>query len=995
MLNQSFCLSILLVFLSSPMAVLAESPNQIAMNIIIENCLDCHSGNKPKGGLDLSTRENLFKGGDSGPSIETNNSSKGLIQEVLEEGRMPPKKPLDKKHVAYLKNWIKNGAKYPTPKIDIFSNTTSKRAGKDWWSLLPIKKTPIPYPVDNNLGLQPLDYFIFDELKKLDLKPAEPADRRTLIRRVYLDLTGLPPAPEDVTKFLADESYDAFGKIVDKLLSSPGYGEKWARHWLDIVRYGESDGFERNAPRLNSWHYRDWVINALNSDMPYDQFVQMQIAGDAIFPDSTDSILAMGFLVAGIHNTVLGANAEAREIARQDEMEDLVSSIGQTFLGLTINCARCHDHKFDPISQNDYYQMVANLSGVRQGSVPVPNKTIIKEIIKANEQKAALNKSLADIEKVALAKIGTKAGSIIPSPIAQWDFRKDGKDNQGNLTLKLEGNAKLTANGLELDGKNSVARSSTLKTDIKEKTLEAFVILSNLNQKGGGVLTIETKDGNLFDSIVFAEQESARWMAGSNFYQRTQSFKGMPENEAHLKPVHLAITYSQDGKITAYRNGKIYGTAYQSKGVALFPASNSIIAFGMRHEPPSGNHLLAGTILKARVFDKALTANDISNLFEESGIFVSENDLTTNLNQEQLGLRKKIKEEISKLESDLKLLNSKKENATIYSAISAPPLSTKFLNRGQVTEPGNEVFPGNISVPSFPGNPTKILPNASDPERRASLAKWITAPSNPLFARVIVNRIWHYHFGNGIVDTPSDFGFNGSKPTHPELLDHLSQLFIDSGYSLKQLHRSIILSRTYQQASKPSENSLKKDFDNRYLWRWAPRRLDAESIRDSSLKTCGTFNQEMNGPGFSDYKTESNNGTTYYNPIEKLDFNLSRHSIYRFTPRGANQGLLDSFDCPDNSSAAPKRSKTTTPIQALTFWNGPFTQNLSESYPKNHPDFESLSSSNQKINHVFNHLLQRLPSDIEKSKALILVEKHGYTPLIRAILNSNEFLTLE
>jgi hypothetical protein len=733
----------LIIFLSTSMVVFAQSPNDVAMKIIVENCLDCHSGAKPKGGLDLSTRENLLKGGDNGPGIEINNFLKGQMKDVLDENRMPPKKPLDKTNSAHLKNWLTSGAKYPTTKIDIFTTTTSKRAGKDWWSLRPLQQTPLPSVVDHNFALQPLDHFIFDGLKKLDLKPSEIANRRTLIRRVYLDLIGLPPAPEEVTKFLADKSPDAFGKIVDKLLASPSYGEKWARHWLDIVRYGESDGFERNAPRPNSWHYRDWVINALNSDMPYDQFVQMQIAGDRIFPDSSDSILALGFLVAGIHNTVLGANADAREQARQDEMEDLVSSIGQTFLGLTINCARCHDHKFDPISQHDYYQMVANLSGVRQGERPIPNELIVKQLAKTSERKAELYKVLADVEKIALSKLGIKATTIISKPIAQWDFRKDGKDSQENLTLKLEGNAKLTSKGLELDGKNSVARSSALKSDLKEKTLEAVVILSNLDQKGGGVITIETTNGNLFDSIVFAEQESAKWMAGSNFYQRTQSFKGMPENEAHFKPVHLAITYSEDGKITAYRNGKIYGSAYQSKGLGLFPANSSIIAFGIRHEPPSANHLLAGTILKARVFDKALNANDISKLFEESEIFISENDLTTNLNNEQIALRKKIKEEIDKLESDAKLLSNKKEKATAYSAISTNPPPTKFLNRGQVTEPGSEVFPGNMPVPSFKSNSTKIPPTASDPERRETLAKWITNPANPLFTRVIVNRIWH------------------------------------------------------------------------------------------------------------------------------------------------------------------------------------------------------------------------------------------------------------
>ena len=378
----------LIIFLSTSMVVFAQSPDDVAMKIIVENCLDCHSGAKPKGGLDLSTRENLLKGGDNGPGIEINNFLKGQMKDVLDESRMPPKKPLDTINAAHLKNWLTSGAKYPTTKIDIFSTTTSKRAGKDWWSLRPLQKTPLPSEINNTYTLQPLDYFIFNGLKKLDLKPSEIADRRTIIRRVYLDLIGIPPAPEEVNKFLADKSSDAFGKIVDKLLALPSYGEKWARHWLDIVRYGESDGFERNAPRPNSWHYRDWVIKALNSDMPYDQFVQMQIAGDRIFSESSDSILAMGFLVAGIHNTVLGANADAKEQARQDEMEDLVSSIGQTFLGLTINCARCHDHKFDPISQHDYYQMVANLSGVRQGERPIPNETITKQIAKTNERKA-------------------------------------------------------------------------------------------------------------------------------------------------------------------------------------------------------------------------------------------------------------------------------------------------------------------------------------------------------------------------------------------------------------------------------------------------------------------------------------------------------------------------------------------------------------------------------------------------------------------------------
>jgi len=994
MLKPSSYLGTLIIFLYSSVVVFAQTQDDLAIKIIVENCLECHSGAKPKGGLDLSTRENLFKGGDNGPGVEINNLLKGQIQEVLDEGRMPPKKTLDKKSSTHLKSWITSGAKYPTSKIDIFSTTTSKRAGKDWWSLRPLQNTPFPTAFNNALILQPLDSFIFDNLKKLDLKPSELADRRTLIRRVFHDLIGTPPTPEEVSAFLKDQAPNAFSTLVEKLLASPHYGEKWARHWLDIVRYGESDGFERNNPRINSWHYRDWVIKALNSDMPYDQFVQMQIAGDTVATGSEDSVKAMGFLVAGIHNTVLGSNADAKEQARQDEMEDLVSSIGQTFLGLTVNCARCHDHKFDPISQQDYYKMVASLSGIRHGEVAIPNALTDQKILTLREKTNQLLKVQAELEKSVLAKIGIKPDTVISKPIAQWDFRKNLNDSQNNFSLKLEGGAKLTPLGLELDGKSAVVRSSPLKRELKEKTLETLVLINNLEQRGGGVLTIETHNGTLFDSIVFAEQSSGKWMAGSNFFQRTQPFNGDTENETHLKPIHLAITYSADGKITAYRNGKIYGNAYKSNSASHFPAGDSIIAFGIRHEPPGGNRHFAGTIVKARVFDKALNDKEVKLLFDQLDTSFSEKEFFEQLTPPQLLIHQENSKFLLQLAQELKAHESKKTNAS-YSAVSSTPVPTKFLNRGQVTDPGREVYPGNLQALSFIKSNQPDLQNASDKERRFALAKWITNNDNPLFSRVIVNRIWHYHFGAGIVDTPSDFGFNGSKPSHPELLDYLSEMFVRSGYSLKQLHRTILLSRTYQQSSRPNFDGLTKDFDNRLLWRWSPRRLDGEVIRDSALQVCGLQNQEMNGASFSDYKTDFFNGTNYFTPIEKLDFPLSKRSIYRFTPRGANQGLLDSFDCPDNSSAAPKRSRTTTPAQTLAFWNGSFTQYLADSYPSNFSNFNSLRSSELKVKHIFMNILQRNPSEKELTTAINLIEKHEHTPLIRSLLNTNEFLTLE
>ncbi|HSQ55914.1 MAG TPA: DUF1549 domain-containing protein, partial [Gemmata sp.] len=295
--------------------------------LLAARCLDCHSGSKPKGDLDLSRKANV---------------DAAEVWKRVAAREMPPKKPLTDEEVKLLKTWIDAGAKWGTDPIDRFRYTTSSRAGYDWWALQPIRKPEIPVSRASKASAHPIDRFIIARLVEKGLKPSPPADRRTLIRRVYFDLIGLPPTPEEVEAFLKDVSPDAYEKVVDRLLASPHYGERWARHWLDVVRYGETDGFERNSPRPHAWPYRDWVIRALNADMPYDQFSRLQLAGDVLKPGDADAVRATGFLVAGLHNTVLG-NQQMADIARQDELEDLVGSVGQTLFGMTVNCARCHD----------------------------------------------------------------------------------------------------------------------------------------------------------------------------------------------------------------------------------------------------------------------------------------------------------------------------------------------------------------------------------------------------------------------------------------------------------------------------------------------------------------------------------------------------------------------------------------------------------------------------------------------------------------------------
>ena len=345
----------LFTLLALPLPAAAAPPDfdkEIAP-LLATRCLACHSGAKPKGDFDITRKANV---------------TPADVWKCVDAGEMPPKKPLADAEKKLLKQWIDAGAKWGTDPIDPFRFTTATRAGYNWWALQPVKRPPIPVSREPQRSGNPIDAFIHKRLADAKLELSPPADRRTLIRRVYFDLIGLPPSPEEVEAFVNDKAADAYEKVVDRLLASPHYGERWARHWLDVVRFGERDGFERNSPRPNAWPYRDWVIRRLNADMPYDEFVRLQLAGDVLKPSDPDAVKATGFLVAGVHNTVLG-NDQMRAVARQDELEDIVGAVGQTFLGLTVNCARCHDHKFDPISQTDYYRLAAALGGVGFGEL--------------------------------------------------------------------------------------------------------------------------------------------------------------------------------------------------------------------------------------------------------------------------------------------------------------------------------------------------------------------------------------------------------------------------------------------------------------------------------------------------------------------------------------------------------------------------------------------------------------------------------------------------
>lgn len=966
--------------------------------ILAGRCLSCHQGSEPNGGLDLRGKDKALQGGESGVVIVAGRPEESLLWQHVDTGEMPPKDPLPDDEKAVLKRWIAAGAKWGRDPIDPFRYTSRTRAGYDWWSLQALGEPALPFVARREWCDNPIDLFILSRLDSEELKPSPEADRRQLIRRLHFDLVGLPPTPEEVEAFLYDDHPAAYEKLVDHLLASPHHGERWGRHWLDVARYGETDGFERNARRPNSWPYRDWVIDALNADMRYDLFCRKQLVGD-IAEDARDrNIAATGFLVASVHNSVLGNDA-MRAIARQDELEDMVGAVAQTFLGLTANCGRCHDHKFDPISQRDYYRLASALSGVNHGEVEVPYAPARERLEEFEKEEKRLKTKLAAIEHpirrtILGSRLNRRVGDAkAPTPIAAWDLDKGYNDRIGSVFMHPVGDVVRGDDGAVLNGATYL-RSDPLPQELREKTLEAWVRLDNLAQRGGGVISLATPDSSIFDAIVYGEQEPGRWMAGSNNFARYQSFAARDETEAASRFVQVVLTFTTDGTIRAYRDGVPYGQPYKSSGLQPFAAKGAVVLVGCRHEPPGGNRMLLGTISKVRLYDRALTPVEVAASEEAGGTILSDAEIAALIPSE-------IRDEYSKLKGRLAALRVELATLkplavpTIYAALPGKPAETRILARGDLSSPGELVSAGGVAALLPDQSEFGLSPNAADGERRQKLADWITHTDNPLFPRVMVNRLWHYHFGTGIVETPNDFGFNGGRPSHPEMLDWLATEFVQEGYSLKRLHRLIVTSRTFRQSSLPRADALAKDADNRLLWRKKPARMEGEVLRDSMLAVTGLLNNEYGGPAFSDYRViDTMNGTTYYEPTDAVGAEFHRRSVYRFLPRGANLGLLDAFDCPDPAAAAPRRNVTTTPLQALSLWNSAFSLRMAEALAAR-IETDASSEISDQVALVFQWTLQRDPLESENSAAEGLVRGHGLKTLCRVLFNTSEFLTID
>jgi len=943
-------LTLALALLLVGRAFAADDPGSVAFfeqkirPALAEHCYECHStkAKKVKGGLYLDSKAGWQKGGDAGtPTIVPGKPDEGLflryVRHLEPDMEMPPKKPkLPDALIADFAAWIKAGAVDPRDQATV----EVKRADKSWWSLQPLAKE-FKHP--------DIDGFIDAKLAEQKLARSAPAKPQALIRRLSYDLTGLPPTQAEVDAFVAAHQIDArqaTEALVDRLLASPRYGEHWGRHWLDVVRFGESNGFERNFIIDDLYPFRDYVIRSLNEDKPFDQFMREHLAGDVLGKFDPAVEIGSAFLVAGPYDDVGNQDPVAQKVIRSATLDDMVTATGSAFLGLTINCARCHHHKFDPITTEDYYRVRAAFEGVVHGRRPLATKEQTQAF---NAAMGPLNKERAQVvaEQEALTQaIEAKAKALLatrkyPRPKADTLLTEE------TITPTEARFVKLTLSASSADPKSGVGgRISEFEIWTAEPT-PRNVALASYGSKAEGAKGANAEDFPMAYSAALAidGDEGAQWFIGN--------------------PAELVITLPRVEKIgkLGYRTAK--GRLLRDNTQGATPCEYEMVVS-----------------LDGKDWKKVADSYDREAWSPAHAFERVRKEVTTPDEAKQLGALGRRLADV-----DRRIAAVPKLPAAWIGTHQPKPAPTFVEKGGDPTKPAAQVVPSSLAVLDLVTKPYALKPEAGEGERRVALAEWITR-DNPITARVLANRLWHYHFGTGIVDTPSDFGFMGSKPTHPELLDFLAQRLVKHGWKLKALHREIVLSQTYLQSADFNEASAKVDKDARLLWRFPPRRLRAEEIRDTLLATAGQLRLEpMGGPGFRLYRYLANNVSTYV-PLDTPGPETYRRAVYHQNARASVVDVLNDFDLPDIAFAAPKRANTTSPLQALTLLNNGFTLDMAKAFA------DRLDGSDP-IAQAYSLALQRPPTATERAAGEKLLARFGKPAFCRALLNSNALIFLE
>ena len=792
------------------------------------------------------------------------------------------------------------------------------------WSLKPVRRPVPPALGQAQRPANAVDSFVFAKLAKGGLAPSRLAGRPVLIRRLHLVMLGMHPSPGEVAAFVNDPQPDAWERLVDRVLDDPRLGERWAQHWLDVIRYAETHGFETNQERPNAWPFRDWVVDALNHDLPYDQFVRGQLAGDAL-----GSGTGTGFLVAGPYDLVKSQDINLTLMQRQNELDGMINTTGTTFLGLTLGCARCHDHKFDPVTQRDYYSLQAIFAGVnhaermidqkRDPALAMEQAALESRVDSAKKELTLLEAGIPRFKPPVNARGNEEIFEPVPARFIRFNIARANRAEpcvdeleifaEGKNVALASAGARATASGVYLDGGNPIHQLA-LVNDGRYGNSRSWIANSSTN----AWVQIELAKPAAIGRIKWARDREGRY------------------ND------RLAVEYTFE--------------------VATEPGQWRTVA-SSADRPPTGD----GTQTKLEYLLAHLKGEEAT----------------------------KVRQLAKRLAGDEQRLGEihAAMRRTVYAGTFRQPEVTHVLHRGDPLAKRDEVGPDGIGAL---GGALGLAPNAPEQQRRLKLAQWITTPDNPLTARVIVNRLWKHHFGTGLAATLNDLGVNGVRPTHPELLDWLAAELVSSGWSLKRIHRLILTSRAWRQSSQPRKEALAVDGGSRFLWRFPPRRLEAEVIRDNILLATGTLDSRMGGPGFSGFRVEAEN-VRHYHPKESYGPADWRRMLYMTKVRQEREPTFGVFDCPDFNQTVPSRSRSTTPLQSLSLLNSPFVLQQAGLLAKR-LRHESGADSRAQVARACQLALGREPTREELADASGLVAEHTLEAFCRALFNANEFLFL-
>ncbi|HYV35763.1 MAG TPA: DUF1553 domain-containing protein [Gemmataceae bacterium] len=927
--------------------------NNEVLPVLKANCFKCHGDDKVKASLSLSSRPGILKGGESGPAISLEKPETSLLLQAINhvgEVKMPPSPAgkLDQKDIDILTRWVKAGAPgLPEKAIAAVGKKAGEVTAEDrqYWAYKPVKKPGLPTVKNKAWVRNGIDNFILAGLEAKGLHPTEPADRLALGRRVYFDLIGLPPTPEQLDEFVNDQRPDAYEKLVDKLLAMPQYGEKWARHWLDLVRYGETNGFEFDVTKPMIWRYRDYIIDVFNQDKPYDQFIREQIAGDMLPNSNADTLIATGYYRVGQWDS----GAADRTLQKYEVLDSIMSTTGQVFLGMSMGCVRCHDHKADPILHKDYYRMLAffhNISdfgakNTKSVKAPVDKANHEKYLKEKQDREIQLAREIYELEqKFAVALAAKKGLKITDLPLSDM----------------IEVNYKFYRDTWE-----------KLPDDFEQQQAETEGPIAN------NYFTLTP--ASRLDAVALVFEGKLKVLQDGEYTFNLDSTDG----------ARLII----DGKTVLDRPNK--GRQSATEKVKLKAGLLSVrLEWFNRYDMPMLRLDWSGPGFEKRMLTEPVgkASVDLAELIKTHGAEV---------------VGEKETKEYAKLVADLQKSRNTKPAETgiqVSAVVESGNAATYVLIRGNPNAKADKVDPGFPEV---------LLPGKSPAIKggRLALANWLADPANPLPARVMMNRFWQHHFGRGIVPTPNDFGKFGEPPTHPELLDWLASEFVARGWKMKDMNRLIMTSSTYRMSSKGYEKALTVDPANNLMWRYNMRRLSAEEIRDTILLVSGKLNLKMGGPGVMPPiskqvlagQARPGNGWKVSSPEE-----ASRRSVYIHVKRSLIVPILEQFDLADTDQSCPVRFTTTVPTQALGMLNDDFT-NEQAKFLAQRLKKEAPQGIKEQITRAIRLTTARTPTAAEVTKDLTFVQNLQKQSRISEaeamrfyclmVLNANEFLYLD